>query len=193
MTRTLLIPDPAGLTDGHWQSWWAQIERDAEVLDWSAASDPEYRDRTAHVAAIIVAHPGSVVVAHGAACLIAARALATLAIPGVAAALLVAPARRLHEDRFSRLTGMPQGELPVPTTVVASRSDPWLDLDVARGLASEWGGQFVDLGDAGHIDETSGFGPWPEGIGLRDDLIVRADRYVTPSQARALPAQRWAF
>lgn len=193
MTKTLLIPDPAGLTDSHWQSWWAQIELDAEVLDWSAASDPEQYDRAALVAARIIAHPGSVLVAHGAACLIVARALATLAIPGVAAALLVAPARRLHADRFSRLASKEQEELPVPTTVVGSRSDPWIDLEQARSLASDWGGQFVDLGDAGHIDEVSGFGPWPDGIGLRDDLIVRASRYVTSSEAREVPAQRWAF
>jgi predicted alpha/beta hydrolase family esterase len=192
MTKTLLIPDPAGLTDGHWQSWWAQIERDAEMLDWSAASDPEQYDRAALVAASIIAHPGSVLVAHGAGCQIAARALATLAIPGVAAALLVAPACRLH-DKFSRLASIVQDELSVPTTVVASRSDPWIDLEQAKSLASDWGAQFVDLGDAGHIDEASGFGPWPGGIGLRDDLIVRASRYVTSSQACGVPAQRWAF
>jgi predicted alpha/beta hydrolase family esterase len=86
-----------------------------------------------------------------------------------------------------------QDELSVPTTVVASRSDPWIDLEQAKSLASDWGAQFVDLGDAGHIDEASGFGPWPGGIGLRDDLIVRASRYVTSSQACGVPAQRWAF
>jgi hypothetical protein len=38
----------------------------------------------------------------------------------------------------------------------------------ARWLAKRWGAEFVDMGEAGHINVASGFGPWPEGRALRD-------------------------
>jgi hypothetical protein len=37
-------------------------------------------------------------------------------------------------------------------------------------LADDWGAALVDLGDAGHVNADSGFGPWPEGLELRDAL-----------------------
>ena len=46
----------------------------------------------------------------------------------------------------------------------------------ARDLARAWGSDLVDMGLAGHINVASGFGPWPYGKELRDDLDLRAAR-----------------
>ncbi len=35
-----------------------------------------------------------------------------------------------------------------------------------RRWAHLWGGQLVDVGNAGHINTDSGYGPWPEGLEL---------------------------
>jgi len=37
-------------------------------------------------------------------------------------------------------------------------------------LSEDWGADFIDMGEAGHINVASGYGPWPEGRALRDLL-----------------------
>ena len=41
----------------------------------------------------------------------------------------------------------------------------------ATHLARAWGVDLIDLGDAGHINVASGFGPWARGKVLRDDIL----------------------
>jgi predicted alpha/beta hydrolase family esterase len=53
--------------------------------------------------------------------------------------------------------------LPFPAALVASTSDPYMDIPAARSLARRWGAVFVNAGDCGHINVDSGHGPWPEG------------------------------
>jgi predicted alpha/beta hydrolase family esterase len=36
-----------------------------------------------------------------------------------------------------------------------------MPIEKARNLAQRWNSAFVNLGDAGHIDASAGFGPWP--------------------------------
>lgn len=62
--------------------------------------------------------------------------------------------------------------MDIPTTVVASRNDPWMGHGRAAHLAKAWGSDLVDLGHAGHINVASGFGPWAKGKALRDDLMM---------------------
>lgn len=191
MTRTILIPDLGGASADHWQAWWARVEPDALLLHGAVVGGPSVA--TARVVDTVLANPGSVIVAHGSGCLLATKVLTEMAQLHVAGALLVAPSGRGQSDRLGRLADGSQDALPVATTVVASRTDPWTGIAEAERIAEAWDGRFVDLGDAGHIDAASGFGPWHEGIALRDDLIVRAIPSVLPGQVRDLPAQRWAF
>jgi hypothetical protein len=66
---------------------------------------------------------------------------------------------------------MPLQLLPFPTIVVASRNDPTVSFNRARFLAESWGSEFIDLGAAGHINEKSGYGLWPEGHELVERLL----------------------
>ena len=59
---------------------------------------------------------------------------------------------------------VPLVPLPFPSVLVASRNDPFCTPQRAADLAEAWGSEFVDAGDAGHIDVASGHGPWPEGL-----------------------------
>ena len=61
----------------------------------------------------------------------------------------------------TRCPGTPLG---IPAALVASSNDPYCSLDRARQLAAAWGAQFIEAGDAGHINANSGHGPWPEGL-----------------------------
>jgi uncharacterized protein len=48
--------------------------------------------------------------------------------------------------------------------VVASRSDPHCTYERAEDLSYAWGAALSDAGDAGRINQSSGHGPWPEGL-----------------------------
>ena len=43
-----------------------------------------------------------------------------------------------------------------------------MDQQQARSLSDSWKADFIDMGDAGHINIASGYGPWSEGKALRD-------------------------
>jgi len=58
---------------------------------------------------------------------------------------------------------MPLAKLPFPSIVVASTNDQYVSNDRARLFADAWGSRLVFIGDAGHINGASGYGPWPEG------------------------------
>ena len=64
--------------------------------------------------------------------------------------------------------------LGVPATVVASQNDPLMSIARAKSLAKHWKAGFIDLGMVGHINLASGYGAWPAGLMLRDDLIGRS-------------------
>ncbi|MEN9353357.1 MAG: hypothetical protein RL318_682 [Fibrobacterota bacterium] len=65
---------------------------------------------------------------------------------------------------------IPRLRLPFPCIVVASENDPFCSLDRARSFADAWGADFVNIGEAGHINSDSGHGPWPFVHELLDQL-----------------------
>jgi hypothetical protein len=88
--------------------------------------------------------------------------------------MLVAPPEVDFFPRDERLTGFaptPADALPFPSILVASRNDPWIGFDTARGLARRWGSDFVDAGNAGHINADSGLGSWEDGKRLLERLL----------------------
>jgi predicted alpha/beta hydrolase family esterase len=193
MARTLLIPGIDASPAPHWQHWWQ--ERDPSALtvhqhDWA---NPTPEAWEAEVAGAVLQHPGAILVAHSLGCLVVARLLAKWPQLDIAGALLVAPADPARSGRLSRFSEIPRTELPVPVTLVASQTDPWMSFEAAEDLASDWGAALVDLGDAGHINVASGHGPWPEGLALRNALARRARLWVRQHDTRAAVGPRRAF
>ena len=152
MTDTVLIVPGRDRSPAHWQSLW-QLRHPDYVR-----TAPEDLDR-----AIREAQGSVFIVAHDVGCVVLIRRLAGR-WADVAGALLVAPT----EPDF------PFGEIPIPTTLVASCTDRHMPLRKAHSLARQLGGRFVNAGDAGHIDAESGHGPWPEGERLLAKLIQRS-------------------
>jgi len=64
----------------------------------------------------------------------------------------------------------PRRPLPFPSIVAASRNDPLAQYARVAGMAADWGSQLVDLGEVGHLNPASGFGPWPGAQALIDAL-----------------------
>jgi predicted alpha/beta hydrolase family esterase len=58
---------------------------------------------------------------------------------------------------------MLESAVPYPTLVVATTNDPYCPVEVAAGLANNWGAGFVSVGPRGHISTEPGNGDWQEG------------------------------
>jgi predicted alpha/beta hydrolase family esterase len=119
-----------------------------------------------------------VLVGHSLGCALIAHVAHLRGRRGIAGALLVAPADVNREGPAGRqLQGfgpMPRERLPFPTTVVASRNDPYASFELAQTLARGWSANLIDLGAAGHINVEAGYGPWRDGWTLLDALIDQA-------------------
>ncbi|HSV34605.1 MAG TPA: alpha/beta hydrolase [Ramlibacter sp.] len=57
---------------------------------------------------------------------------------------------------------VPRDPLPFPSIVGSSRNDPLASRARVVEMATDWRSGLVDLGDVGHLNPASGFGPWPE-------------------------------
>lgn len=173
--RVLVVPGLHDSGPAHWQTWLAAHFRHSvrvEQDDWGRADLVAWAGR---IAETLDRHPGSrwVAVAHSFGCLALAHCLAERQKQGVEAALLVAPA---DPEKFAVLPLLSLSALPVPSVLLASENDPWMTLDSARAWARAWGTQFINLGQVGHINTESGFGPLPQAKTLVELMIQRVER-----------------
>ncbi|MFO1171755.1 MAG: alpha/beta hydrolase [Hyphomicrobiaceae bacterium] len=178
----LIIPGWTNSGPDHWQSRWERklphvwrVEQD----DWDR---PVCADWVAKiVAAVSEAKRPVVLVAHSCGVSAVVHAAPQL-LPGkVAGAFLVAPPdlERVAEPGSDWLsTGggfhpVPTAPLPFPSMVIASANDPYVTLERAQEMALDWGSDFADAGQSGHINTASGHGPWPEGLLKLGQLMKR--------------------
>lgn len=90
------------------------------------------------------------------------------------AAWLVAAPDAQRPDFPSAITGYastPLAPLPFPSLVVISSNDPYAKLDRSVQLAHAWQTEIWRLENAGHINTSSGYGPWPEGLAKMQDWL----------------------
>jgi hypothetical protein len=183
-TTVILVPGLGDSGPDHWQSRWGRAHpayrrvrqrnwHQPEVAAWVEALDREIRRASSPV----------ILVGHSLGC-IAIAEWAQRAWADIRGALLVAPAD-VDQRPFFETT--PLRPLPFPSVLVASDNDPYLTPERARRFAQHWGSRLVDLGQVGHINVDSGFGPWPEGETLLAEL--RAGALRTPSRPVARTVQ----
>ena len=190
MTKTLIVPGLDGSPAPHWQDWWARTDPTAMLLDMGDTARPVREVWEATLAVQIMAHPDSILVGHSLGAVTIAHLLGRWPGLRVRAALLVAPADPAASERTARFGALPRQRFDVPAIVVASRNDPWMPFDRARQAAELWGAALHDIGHAGHVNAAAGFGPWPAGKALRDQLLAQTAR---PSALRRLFGARAAL
>lgn len=172
--RVLVIPGLHDSGEAHWQTWLHGQYRGALRVrqdDWTRPDLAAWSRRIGRTIERAPAGTQWVAVAHSFGCLALAHFLtneAERAAQHVRSALLVAPA---DPNKFDLVDQLPRHGLGRPTTLIGSETDPWMPLDRARLWAQTWGSRFVNLGDAGHINTDSGYGPWPLARYWVDHLI----------------------
>jgi len=166
-TTILTVPGMGGSGSDHWQTLWEQADprfRRVEQRDWDQPVMFEWV-MTLEQALRDLEGPG-VLVGHSLGCLVIVEAAANH--PGdIVGALLVAPP---DLDRMEGAGQTPMSTLPFPSIVVTSENDPWVSAERAEEFGFAWGSRFVNIGPAGHINADSGYGTWPEGRQLLDNL-----------------------
>jgi len=174
----LLIPGLDGSGPKHWQRRWADELDNCQLVELGSWDTP-HRNTWINRLNLAVHRAGRpvVLVAHSLGCILTAW-WSKFEQPGwsnpVVGAMLVAPPEVDFFPRDDRLNGFaptPADALPFPSILVGSRNDPWIGFDTARRLAKQWGSEFVDAGDAGHINADSGLGSWDDGKRLLARLV----------------------
>ena len=176
---TLIVPGFRGSGDSHWQTWLEQqlpYARRIDGIDWES---PQVEVWSAQIIRVLESASQPVwIVAHSFGCLVTIWASQYIAHK-IAGVFLVAPAdpwrfsygglyEQLDTDSsvVSIAEKLPKYSLHFPSVVIASTNDPWVKLTAAGFWAQHWGSYFINIGNAGHININSGFGPWPEGLDL---------------------------
>jgi predicted alpha/beta hydrolase family esterase len=176
----LIVPGLFDSGPDHWQSHWQRALPTAERVEQSDWQRPALGDWTASLMEAVRRRPGAILVGHSLGCALIAHLTGIRGDRGIAGALLVAPADVNRQGPAGRLlesfSPLPRHRLPFPSLVVASRNDPYVEIDRARAFAQGWGSAFVDLGRAGHVNVESGYGPWKAGQGYLRQLIACAAR-----------------
>lgn len=173
----LVVPEIGDSGPRHWQTLWQ-----ARHTDWRRVVQQDWthprREKWVEVfeAALADYSGPPVIVAHSIGCLVIAH-WASRSARTVRGAFLVAvpdpraPAFPVTAEGFDPLPLLP---FKFPSVIVASRDDAFGSLEHARRCADAWGSEFVDIGQAGHINAESGHGPWPEGWSVFERFVAQA-------------------
>ena len=181
----LTVPGLAGSGPEHWQSLWERSypgTMRVEQQDWHR---PDREQWTFQLEQAVRDAPGAILIGHSLGCAVIAHFAQLEPALAIAGALLVAPADVDAEGHASpqlrEFAPMPLARLPFPAVVVSSTNDPYIHVERARFLARAWGVRFVNAGPCRHINVAAGFGPWPAGEKILDEL-VRESRSRQPSR-----------
>jgi predicted alpha/beta hydrolase family esterase len=186
MIRTLLVPGLDGSPAPHWQHWWAATDPAARIVKQQSWSIPEPDAWLEALTAAILAHPNALLVGHSLGAVAIVHLLAKRPKLHIGGAMLVAPAEPSRSVRTESFGPIPECSLNIPALVVSSRNDFWMGQEQARELAQAWGADFIDMGDAGHINTESGFGPWHRGKFFADRIAGVQDTLPFPANYRKL-------
>lgn len=173
-TKIFTVPGLYNSGPEHWQSQWERRFPGMKRIlqkDWDT---PVCQDWIAQIdAAVQSAGPSDVVlVAHSLGCATIAHWAHAYSRP-IRGAMLVGPSdveAPTYPPGTSGFIPVPLQRLPFRSVVVASADDPYVSVSRARLFAESWGSEYVEIGNAGHINASSGFGAWEDGLQILKKL-----------------------
>ena len=170
----LTLPGIGGSGPQHWQSLWEKeygFTR-IEQREWETPFRDEW---VANIQKAVSKYdPKKVIlVGHSAVCSAVGKWSERYQTK-IKAALLVAPAdpeASTFPEGAIGFAPMPLFKLPFPSIVIASSNDFFAAIKRAKQFADAWGSEFINIGEAGHINVASGHGQWDEGL----EILKRLD------------------
>lgn len=173
-TNVLILPGIGDSGPGHWQTWWERSNpsfRRVRQRDWDTPLCSDWVESLE--LAVAGSGPETVLIAHSLACLLVVHWAASSKL-SVRGAMLVAvpdPASPCFPDGSREFAPFPCTRLPFPSVIVASGNDVYASPEFSSKCAGQWGSRLISLGDVGHINADSGFGPWPDGLEILQGLL----------------------
>jgi len=175
MIQYLTIPGYGGSSSDHWQSYFEKKLSNCRRIDqqnWEKPVCDDWINQIEHEVnncdeseVILISHSlGGIALVHW----------ANKFKRSVKGAMIVAPPdiENPYQDlALESFAPIPQRKLSFPSIVIASNSDPWATIDRSIFFADCWGSEFVNIGEAGHINSDSGFYRWDSGIEILRKLI----------------------
>jgi predicted alpha/beta hydrolase family esterase len=170
MTQYLIIPGLGNSGPAHWQTWFEKTIPNCKRIEQKEWDSPALTDWLMAIDhAVAALDPSSVVlIGHSLGCSTIAH-WAEHSGKIIKGAMLVAPSdieAPAYTFPATGFTPIPLNKLPFKTIVVASNNDVWVSAERARYFANCWGSDYINIGDAGHINADAGFGPWEEGVSI---------------------------
>ena len=173
MIHTVIVPGVGGSEHTHWQSWLQRQLMSCSRVQQKDWNNPVLETWISEFVNTVAPIQGKIqIVAHSFGCLTTVAALAQHPELNqkIKNLILVAPANpaRFGEAGFARDSQQDyqgyfhQLKIAVPTTLLMSENDPWLNFEDAQCLAKASKLNPINLGQVGHINVASGFGPFPE-------------------------------
>jgi predicted alpha/beta hydrolase family esterase len=174
MTNYLIVPGLGNSGPDHWQTYFQnsgnnyyrieQQEWDTPTCEeWISTIDKKVTEFDLLTVVLIGHSLGCSTIAHW----------ATKFKRQIKGALLVAPSD-LEAPQYTFPTigfaPIPLDRINFKTIVVASADDIWVSLDRAKFFADSWGSEFINIGNAGHINAVSGHTIWEEGMEILKTL-----------------------
>ncbi len=177
-TNLLILPGLGDSGADHWQSYWLKSFNTSTKLVQENWEEPKLEDwlRELKIAIQKINSP-TILVAHSLAVSLVMHWIATNNNPYIIGALLVAPAdvdSPEHTPEVTRnFSPMPIHKLPLPSIVVCSENDPYINIERANYFAQKWGSDFINIGQKGHVNSESNLKYWEEGQLILEELILK--------------------
>jgi predicted alpha/beta hydrolase family esterase len=177
-TNLLLLPGLGNSGEKHWQTFWHEKFKNSKRIIQDNWDEPICEDWIARLKEEVLKLEGpTILVAHSLAVSLVLHWASSNNDKNIVGALLVAPAdvdSPEHTPEIIRnFSPMPIIKLPFPSIVVASENDPYASFERKKYFAEQWGSDFVNVGQQGHINSDSDLKYWEEGQLILQQLIAK--------------------
>jgi len=152
----------------HWQTYFERTGENFKRIEQQEWDAPNCNDWTATIDKAIEGYDLQtiILIGHSLGCATIAHWCARYN-KKIKGALLVAPSdleAPQYDFPAKGFAPFPKNKIDFKTIVVASTDDPWVSIERAKYFADKWGSEFVNIGNAGHINVSSGHSEWKEGL-----------------------------
>jgi len=174
--QLLILPGLGNSGEKHWQTFWhKKFENSIRLVqdNWDEPIREQWLERLNEE--ISKLEKPTILVAHSLAVSLVLHWAASNSNKNIVGALLVAPADvdspQHTPDIIRNFSPMPIYKLPFPSILVASENDPYASFERKQYFATQWGSEFVNVGQKGHINSDSDLKYWEEGQLILQQLI----------------------